>query len=151
MIQNFPQPQFVFSIIAIPIRNDDRPAGAKSFSPTIAAWRATIAISCGSFLRSAMIPRSASRKPPPTQTTAKVTWTALKSAYQLSQSRVRAKIATTIATIATQGEREVAFRERTRQPVCRRSQRRSSQVQAAIARLRHAASHSSTSGSSPVP
>ena len=53
MIQNFPQPQFVLSIIAIPIRKTIRPAGAKSFSPTNAAWRATIAISFGSFSRSA--------------------------------------------------------------------------------------------------
>ena len=57
-------------------------AGLKSFSPTIAACRATTAISAGSFRRSAIRPSTVSSEPPPIQMTANTTWTALNVKYQ---------------------------------------------------------------------
>src|SRR4029077_12147142 len=98
--QNLLQPQSVLIIIATPISRTIRPAGAKSFSPTNAAWRAIVAISFGFLARSARRARIVSRRPPPTQKTATVTWTARKTAYQCSyQVELNAKSAATTTKV----------------------------------------------------
>src|SRR5436190_10122195 len=99
-IQNLPQPQFVLIIIAIPARSTSIPAGAKSRSPANAAWRASVAISLGSSLRSARRPSMVSSRPPPTQKTARTTWRTRNTAYQ-SVYQAEANAKTTLTTTTT--------------------------------------------------
>src|SRR5690349_8763321 len=85
----------------IPISSTSSPAGAKSFSPTNAACCATVTISRGSFVLSARSPRMVKVRPPPTQKTASVTCTHLKSEYQLSIAKPDSKTnSSPIATMA---------------------------------------------------
>src|SRR5581483_313222 len=86
MTQKWPQPQLVLISIAIPVRKTTRPAGAKTFSPRNAAWRATVTTLSGSFDVLARMPLIMIDTPQPTQITASRTWMALKSEYQLLKS-----------------------------------------------------------------
>ena len=85
----------------MPIRNVTRPAGANTFSPMNAACWAIVTTFLVSFARWARMPSTIIVVPPPTQITAKSTWTALKSAYQLFGSTADPENANTSPTTTT--------------------------------------------------
>jgi hypothetical protein len=137
--------------IAIPVARTTRLAGAKKRSPTKAAWRAIVAISSGFRVRSARSARTVTVSPPPTQKTAKLTWTTLKIAYQFDGSlawnaNTRPTMAIARPIAAVMGPREGGA-----EPALRRVESPCGRVNAIWSddyKLRAASTSSSRSGSS---